>query len=255
MAATRRKCYVLLALLVTGGRALCSRGAPPKRQRRSLAVRRAAEAAVSECEVPAFCEPLWGSSDLDDATLFPPRPTSRKNNVECTVYEIGGALTSVLRKTCEKQLPLIPHVGVRVFGREYFYSDCIENRPAHVMADMLKGVPQVSFDLGPPAVTEAELERWLREVDGDWTSQSYDVFFHNCNHFAALLAAKVADPGLPPAIIDPVLSVTEDMLSELPAWRRDLGLNLMNQITRIIVVSWGRATKHQKEALAAAAPQ
>ena len=76
--------------------------------------------------------------------------------------------------------------------------------------------------------------------------------------------------------MDPVLAVTEEMLSELPEWRRDLGLNLMNQyllflpcltplfflecwltcvrrVTRLVVVSWGRATKRQKQELEQAA--
>ena len=81
--------------------------------------------------------------------------------MKCTVYNIGGELTQVLSLTCSKQLPMIPHVGVRLYGTEYFYSDVIESRPVAVMQDMLEDFPQVSFDLGPATVTEAELEEWI----------------------------------------------------------------------------------------------
>ena len=40
------------------------------------------------------------------------------------------------------------------------------------------------------------------------------------------------------------------MLSELPEWRKNLGKGFMNQITRLVVVSWGRATRAKKKALA-----
>ena len=41
------------------------------------------------------------------------------------------------------QLPLIPHVGIRVNGVEYFYSDHIEYRSVPVMEEMLGDCPQV----------------------------------------------------------------------------------------------------------------
>ena len=62
-----------------------------------------------------------------------------------TVYEIGGKLTDVLSASVGKKLPLIPHVGVRLYGKEYFYSNCIEVRESHVMDAMLSDFPQVSL--------------------------------------------------------------------------------------------------------------
>ena len=101
-----------------------------------------------------FAQPLWGRDNFDDVD-------ESSDTVKCTVYNIGGELTQVLSLTCSKQLPMIPHVGVRLYGTEYFYSDVIESRPVAVMQDMLEDFPQVSFDLGPATVTEAELEEWI----------------------------------------------------------------------------------------------
>ncbi|KAJ8613430.1 hypothetical protein CTAYLR_002303 [Chrysophaeum taylorii] len=195
-------------------------------------------------QVADYASALW------DREEFPPvLPTG--GNVECTVYDIGGGLTQVLSKTCSKELPLIPHVGVRVYGREYFYSDHIESRSTEVMAEMLSSFPQISFDLGEPKMTRAELDEWLASPDlqRDWQPENYNVFDHNCNHFAKVMMDRVASRPLEPELIEPVLKVTEEMLSELPEWRRNLGLALMNQVTRLVVVSWGRATKKKKQQL------
>ena len=77
----------------------------------------------------------------------PPQKPNAGDTVKCTIYDIGGALTSVLSATCSKTLPMIPHVGVRLHGTEWFYSDVIESRPAGVMREMLESFPQVTSDL------------------------------------------------------------------------------------------------------------
>ena len=194
-----------------------------------------------------FAQPLWGQASFEDVD-------ENTDTVKCTVYNIGGELTQVLSLTCSKQLPMIPHVGVRLFGTEYFYSDVIETRPVAIMQDMLEDFPQISFDLGPATVTEAELEAWIRSdaLQRDWQPESYDVFDHNCNHFAKVICDNVTRNGLEAAKMRPVIAVTEEMLSELPEWRKNLGKGFMNQITRLVVVSWGRATRAKKKALAEA---
>ena len=192
-----------------------------------------------------FAQPLWGRDNFDDVD-------ESSDTVKCTVYNIGGELTQVLSLTCSKQLPMIPHVGVRLYGTEYFYSDVIESRPVAVMQDMLEDFPQVSFDLGPATVTEAELEEWIASdaLQSQWQPESYNVFDHNCNHFARVICDKVTENGLEESLMRPVIAVTEEM-SELPEWRKNWA-RAMNQITRLVVVSWGRATRAEEEALAAA---
>ena len=140
-----------------------------------------------------FAQALWGREvfeEVDEAS----------DTVKCTVYDIGGALTSVLSTTCSKKLPMIPHVGVRVYGTEYFYSDVIESRPAPVMAEMLESFPQVSFDLGPPTMTEAELEAWLASAS---VQESGALWHHRGTHTShpdptprfAAVTAKIYGPG------------------------------------------------------------
>ena len=47
-----------------------------------------------------------------------------------------------------------------------------------------------------------------------------------------------------------VLDVSERMLDSLPEWRMKLGRRVMNEVTRLVVVSWGRASQEKKEAAA-----
>mmetsp|Transcript_21824 Transcript_21824/g.67190 ORF Transcript_21824/g.67190 Transcript_21824/m.67190 type:complete len:240 (+) Transcript_21824:106-825(+) len=228
-----------LLWLCGAARALVAPSTPRSSPTRHVALRAAS---------PAFAEPLWGRTEFDAVD-------EASETVKCTVYDIGGSLTAVLSATCSKQLPMIPHVGVRIYGTEYFYSDMIESRPVEVMAEMLESFPQVTFDLGPPTVGEAELKQWLEsdELQADWQPESYNVFDHNCNHFAKVISDKVTDRGLDDALMRPLLDVTEKMLSELPEWRKSLGMGFMNQITRLVVVSWGRATRKKKKELEDAA--
>ena len=72
---------------------------------------------------------------------------------------------------------MIPHVGVRLHGTEWFYSDVIESRPAEVMREMLESFPQVTFDLGKPTMTAAEVEAWVAssELQDAWQCENAHV--------------------------------------------------------------------------------
>ena len=43
------------------------------------------------------------------------------------------------------------------------------------------------------------------------------------NHFARVICDKVTENGLEESLMRPVIAVTEEMLSELPEWRKNLG--------------------------------
>ena len=70
--------------------------------------------------------------------------------VVATVYDMSGnveALRQSLSASVGKEVFMIPHVGVRVYGREYFYSDRIEWRRPAVMDEMLQDLPKVQYPL------------------------------------------------------------------------------------------------------------
>ena len=133
---------------------------------------------------------------------------------------------------------------------EYFYSDHIEFRTVPVMEEMLGDRPQVTLDLGPCSLSPEEVKAQVEALEAQWTADDYHVFDKNCVHFSAALAEKVCEKGLPQPLTQGVLDVSERMLDSLPEWRRALGRRVMNEVTRLVVVSWGKASKEKKEKVA-----
>ena len=78
------------------------------------------------------------------------------------------------------------------------------------------------------------------------------MFDKNCVHFASVLADRVCnkEDAIEPKLLQGVLDVSERMLDSLPEWRRALGRRVMNEVTRLVVVSWGKASQEKKEATA-----
>jgi len=197
----------------------------------------------------SFLKELW---NVDSVPGVPAAAMDDSSRVLATVYEIGGPLTNVLSTSVAKKLPLIPHVGIRVHGVEYFYSDHIECRTVPVMEEMLGDRPQVTLDLGPSKLSLEEVEAAVKTLEADWEAKDYHVFDKNCVHFANALAPLVCadEKTVPPPLMQGVLDVSERMLDSLPEWRRKLGRRVMNEVTRLVVVSWGKASKDKKEEIA-----
>ncbi len=206
-------------------------------------------AGTGPAQAPEFVRKMWG---VPSVPAVPEASLADPGRVIATVYEIGGPLTGVLSGSVAKQLPLIPHIGIRCHGTEYFYSDHIEYRTVPVMEEMLGDRPQVSIDLGPAAQSEEEVRATLAELDAEWEAKDYHVFDKNCVHFAGVLADRVCkkDGAIEPKLLQGVLDVSERMLDSLPEWRRALGRRVMNEVTRLVVVSWGKASQEKKEATA-----
>jgi hypothetical protein len=206
-----------------------------------------ADANTQAPQVASFLKQLW---DVDEISAVPVTAVDA-DHVLATVYEIGGPLTGVLSTSVAKKLPLIPHIGVRVGDVEYFYSDHIECRTVPVMREMMGDRPQVTLDLGPTQLNAEEISSVVNGLEADWAADDYHVFDKNCVHFSVELSRRICvGEGLPQPLVQGVLDVSERMLDSLPDWRRKLGSRVMNEVTRLVVVSWGRASKEKKEATA-----
>ena len=127
-----------------------------------------------------FLKQLW---NVDSIPAVPADAAADSARVLATVYEIGGPLTGILSTSVAKKLPLIPHVGIRVHGVEYFYSDHIEYRTVPVMEEMLGDRPQVTLDLGPCTMSAEEVKAQVDALEAQWTADDYHVFDKNCVHF------------------------------------------------------------------------
>ena len=130
-------------------------------------------AAGNGVQSPEFVRKMWG---VPSVPAVPEASLADPGRVIATVYEIGGPLTGVLSGSVAKQLPLIPHIGIRCHGTEYFYSDHIEYRTVPVMEEMLGDRPQVSLDLGPARLSAEEIEAEIAALEANWTADDYHVF-------------------------------------------------------------------------------
>lgn len=197
-----------------------------------------------------FAKGLWGLAEVPVPVV--PEPDDGDNHVRVTIYSIGGPMTAILGKSVNKEFPLIPHVGVRVRGREHFYSDHVEERPSAVMNQLMppEKYQQVTFDFGVTDRDDAAITAWLEKAEGKFNADNYDLWKQNCNHFAEefipFLLPDLDEEKLRP-IMKPVLDFTDSMLDALPEWRRMAGEVFMNQLSRLVVVSWGRVVKDEKE--------
>ena len=203
---------------------------------------------IDTLQFAEFTYGLWGLKSIPVPNIK--EPVEGDNHVRVNLYEIGGSMTNLLSKSCCKKLPLIPHMGVRIYGREYFFSNRIESRASSGMDMMLppEKFSSISFDFGITNRSIESINGWLDEASQRYNRKTYDLWNRNCNHFAEEFSAfLLPELGIPAAILDPILDVTESMLDSVPSWRRSIGETFMNDISRIVLMCWGAIVKDEKK--------
>mmetsp|Transcript_96791 Transcript_96791/g.216873 ORF Transcript_96791/g.216873 Transcript_96791/m.216873 type:complete len:405 (-) Transcript_96791:72-1286(-) len=129
--------------------------------------------------------------------------------VQAYVYDITQGMASRMSVALiGKQIDIIPHTGIVVFGKEYFFGSgpCI-GAPGQSVP-----VPTSQIlDLGETAKTCEELEAYINSVLAlEHTSEKYNLLSHNCNHYADAVAKFLLDgTGLPSWIVN----IAEEALS------------------------------------------
>jgi desumoylating isopeptidase 1 len=93
-----------------------------------------------------------------------------------------------------EQIDGIWHTGIVVHGKEYYYGSGISyDLPGQTPF----GSPVKTLDLGQTKISEAEFMKKLKELREEWSSQKYDLFEHNCNHFTNVCAKHLLGKGIP----------------------------------------------------------
>ena len=96
-----------------------------------------------------------------------------------------------------KTVELVPHTGVRVFGREVVFSGGIRAQdPTQVVEAMGHGPVRVEA-MGETSKTEDELDEFLCSIAASWTAESYDLWTKNCNNFSDEIAHFLVGVGIP----------------------------------------------------------
>ncbi|CAK0875551.1 unnamed protein product, partial [Prorocentrum cordatum] len=130
--------------------------------------------------------------------------------VQAYVYDITqGMAKGMSQMLVGKQIDLVPHTGIVVFGREYFFGGgpSISDNPG-------KSVPvpvAQTIVLGETDKTREELEAYISGVLAlEHNEQNYNLLNHNCNHYADAVARFLLEGrGIP----DHIVNFGQDALS------------------------------------------
>jgi len=131
------------------------------------------------------------------------------SNVQAYVYDITmGMARGMSQQMVGKQVDIVPHTGIVVFGKEYFFGSgpCIGEPGKSIPCQ----VHQI-LELGTTTKTMQELEAHINAVlASEHTPEKYNLLTHNCNHYADDVAKFLLDgKGVPAEIVN----IAEEALS------------------------------------------
>ena len=97
--------------------------------------------------------------------------------VDLAIYDLSGGLAAQLSSSMGallngKQVDLVPHTGVRVFGHEFVFSGGIRMQAASAIEASMGRAPVRVEALGTTTKTAEELQTWLFSVADQWTADS-----------------------------------------------------------------------------------
>ena len=76
------------------------------------------------------------------------------------------------------EIPIVPHTGVVVYGREFYFSGGIQNDDPSFFATS-RGIPVCrTIDLGDTEIPEEVFHEFLSERSSDFTATTYDLLRH-----------------------------------------------------------------------------
>lgn len=135
-------------------------------------------------------------------------------SVDVRVYDLSQGRAALFSPLFMKRpIQGVWHSGILVFGTEYFYGGYIDRLPPAEVELEIGYPPALIQNLGSTSKTRAELEKFLAEIDHDFTPSTYDLVAWNCNHFADVCARFLLDGrGIPRAILQQSQKISQTLL-------------------------------------------
>ncbi len=127
--------------------------------------------------------------------------------VELAIYDLTMGMAKQMAAPLAglldgKSVEMVPHTGVRVFGREIVYAGGVLSQPISTVEAGMGRKPNTIERLGTTTKTEAEVQQFLRSISSQWTAQNYDLWEHNCNNFSERVAQFLTGSSIPRWILD-----------------------------------------------------
>ena len=141
---------------------------------------------------------------------------TESHDVQLAIYDLSHGMARSLSAQFlgpDHALDIIPHTGIIVFGREFFFGGGIQSESPQQFRQMMGIRPVQVLSLGRTTISKAQFEQWCREVsqNGRYTMASYDLLQRNCNNFSH--DAAVEGLKLPKGVPDWILDVPRRFLS------------------------------------------
>lgn len=120
--------------------------------------------------------------------------------VTLNVYDLSnGMARQMSRMILGKQIDMIPHTGIVVYGIEYYYGGGIcKGAPGGTPY----GKPIQNISLGDTELPQELFEEFLNEIAAKFSPAKYDLMRNNCNNFCDECAQFLVGNGIPKSIVN-----------------------------------------------------
>jgi hypothetical protein len=129
--------------------------------------------------------------------------------VQLAIYDLSRGMARNLSAQFLGQqfaIDAIPHTGIVVYGREYFFGGGIQSEDPSLFRQSTGMFPIETQALGRTTVNKAQFEQWCRSVhqNGQYSADAYDLLSRNCNNFShdAALTGLRLSRGVPEWVLD-----------------------------------------------------
>eukprot|EP00746_Dinoflagellata_sp_MGD_P022002 gnl/MRDRNA2_/MRDRNA2_151386_c0_seq1.p1 gnl/MRDRNA2_/MRDRNA2_151386_c0~~gnl/MRDRNA2_/MRDRNA2_151386_c0_seq1.p1 ORF type:complete len:336 (+),score=45.08 gnl/MRDRNA2_/MRDRNA2_151386_c0_seq1:151-1158(+) len=202
-----------------------------------------ATCAIQYTEEPDRIDPNSIVGAVSKLTYKDKAPLPAFNEVQVRVYNIDRyGMSPLAAKALGKNIEGIWHVGVAVFGKEYWYGAIVESQTLADVDYAFGFGPSHIYNLGTTDVDPEEFHKWVMEGKAqEYVPNTYDCFNHNCHHFANDLVIKLTGKtpqtgGFPQWCLDH----GEQALSEKTEQEQKTITWVSNRIAKVMMISWGK---------------
>jgi len=188
-----------------------------------------------------YHSPLNAHASLKRKTVIKENQVSE---VEARLYDISSGLSPLCSVLLNKKIDAIWHVGIAAFGKEYWLSTHVEEENLSNIEYALGLAPKEVFKFGTTSISQEEFETFLYDTLAvQYNKDSYDVFKHNCNHFADDMLYFLTEKRLPSFINE----LFENALSNQGKFKAGITYNVTNQVAKLVMIAWERANAGKRE--------
>jgi hypothetical protein len=136
--------------------------------------------------------------------------------VQLAIYDLSRGMARNLSTQFlgpQFAIDAIPHTGIVVFGREYFFGGGIQSEEPSLFRRSTGMFPIETRSLGRTTINKMQFEQWCQRVmqNGQYSAAAYDLLSRNCNNFSH--DAAISGLGLTIGVPEWVLDVPRRFLS------------------------------------------